>query len=316
MPGSIVITGGNQGLGLGTAKALRKLAPNAQIVLACRDSKKGEAAAKSLSRMKRKPICMTLDLASLDSVRSFAKDFANRGLPPLSALICNAGLQIVQGPALSRDGYELTFAVNHLGHFLLANLLLPQLEPDGRIVFVSSGTHDPAMKTGLPAPRWTAAEALSLPAEDGEPAGQAGRRAYATSKLCNVLCTYEFARRMKQGGSDVSINAFDPGLMPGSGLARQYPVLARLAWNSLFRLLPLVHPNVNTPARSGRNLARLAIDPAYTNTSGRYFDGQGKRGPRELNSSTLSYDEDKWKDLWQTSALLARMTPDELPFGG
>lgn len=315
MPGTIIITGGNQGLGFGAAKALRKLDPKLQIVLAVRDKTKGEEAAKRLSGKGPSVLCMPLDLASLESTRRFVADYGERNLPPLRALVCNAGIQVVNGAALSRDGYELTFAVNHLAHFLLANLMLPKFEAAGRIIFVASGTHDPARKTGLPAPRWTTAEALARPAPDNEPAGRAGRRAYATSKLCNVLCTYEFARRLAAQNSPIMVNALDPGLMPGSGLARQYPLVARLAWNSVFHLMPYLTSAASTTARSGGHLARLAADPAFGALTGRYFEVRGKNRLLDAPSSDLSYDEEKARDLWQVSAVLAGMTPEEAALG-
>lgn len=297
MPGTIIITGGNQGLGFGAAKALRKLDPKAQIVLACRDETRGKEAARRLRGKGPAAICLPLDLASLASVRAFANGFAERKLPPLQALVCNAGIQFITKPELSRDGFEPTFAVNHLAHFLLANLMLPHIEPGGRIVFVSSGTHDPARKTPLPAPRWTTAEALAQIADDGESFGKAGRRAYAMSKLCNVFCAYEFARRLETQNSLVTVSAFDPGLMPGSGLARQYSLPARLLWNSVFRVLPFFTSAASTIDRSGRHLAKLAIDPAWNGVSGRYFEARGKNKLLDAPSSDLSYDVEKAREL-------------------
>ncbi|WP_437649906.1 SDR family NAD(P)-dependent oxidoreductase [Sorangium sp. So ce362] len=92
-----------------------------------------------------------LDLASLRSVRRFAQELAAEGAP-VRALLCNAGVQLVSEASATDDGVETTFAVNHLGHFLLVNLLLPCFTPGGRIVIVSSDTHDPAKATGIPAP--------------------------------------------------------------------------------------------------------------------------------------------------------------------
>ncbi|MEX2249414.1 MAG: SDR family NAD(P)-dependent oxidoreductase [Parvibaculum sp.] len=315
MPGTIIITGGNQGLGFGAAKALRRLDPKAQLVLACRDETRGREAAARLRGKGPAPISLPLDLASLASVRAFAAGFADQKLPPLQALVCNAGIQFITKPELSRDGFELTFAVNHLAHFLLANLMLPHIEPGGRIVFVSSGTHDPARKTPLPAPRWTTAEALAQIADDGESFGKAGRRAYAMSKLCNVFCVHEFARRLEAHKLPVTVLAFDPGLMPGSGLARQYALPARLLWNSVFLLLPYFTSAASSMDRSGRHLAKLAVDPAWNGVSGRYFEARGKNKLIDAPSSDLSYDAEKARELWRASVALAGMTPDEAVLG-
>lgn len=193
--------------------------------------------------------------------------------------------------------------------------MLPHIEPRGRIVFVSSGTHDPARKTPLPAPRWTTAEALAQIADEGESFGKAGRRAYAMSKLCNVYCVHEFARRLEERTLPVTVLAFDPGLMPGSGLARQYSLPARLLWNSVFRVLPLFTSAASTIDRSGRHLAKLAIDPAWNGAGGRYFEARGKNKLLDAPSSDLSYDQEKARELWQTSAVLAGMTPNEVMLG-
>ncbi len=131
--------------------------------------------------------------------------------------------------------------------------LLSQLACPARIVVVSSGTHDPAKRTGMPAPQYTSADALAQanPAADPrEPIGTLGRRRYTTSKLCNVLFAYELDRRLRENGSDVTVNVFDPGLLPGSGLARDYTGPQRLAWRFVGPLLRVL-PGVNSTRASG-----------------------------------------------------------------
>src|SRR5262249_4372477 len=115
--------------------------------------------------------------------------------PRLSALVCNAGVQAIS-PQRTNEGLEITFATNHLGHFLLSRLLLDDLSR-GQIAFVSSATHDPARRTGMPAPNLRDVRTIAF-GNDNAPlkAGEAGRIRYTTSKLYNVLCAYEFARRL------------------------------------------------------------------------------------------------------------------------
>lgn len=117
-------------------------------------------------------------------MRRFATDLTTRDLPPLTAILCNAGTQIVTGTRTTVDGFEQTFAVNHLAHFLLVQLLLPRLVSPGRIVLVASDTHDPDRHTGMPAPAYTNARSLAYPddTETGS-ASTIGRRRYTTSKL-------------------------------------------------------------------------------------------------------------------------------------
>ncbi len=170
-----------------------------------------------------------------------------------------------------------------------------------RIVIVSSGTHDPAKRTGMPAPRYTSAGAVAHadPAvPPAEPIGTLGRRRYTTSKLCNVLFAYELDRRLRESGSEVTVNVFDPGLLPGSGLARDYTGAQRLAWRFVGPLLRVL-PGVNSTRTSGRNLAALATDERYANTSGQYFSGL-----RAIRSSAESFDRAKAADLWVTSERL------------
>ena len=189
----------------------------------------------------------------------------------------------------------MTFGVNHLGHFALVQWLLDELVAPARIVVVSSGTHDPAKRTGMPSPKYTNADELAHPPT----ATRAdGRRRYTTSKLCNVLFTYELDRRLGHGARGITVNAFDPGLMPGSGLARDYSPMQRLAWRYLFPHCACC-PASAAPAHPGRYLAALVDDARFDGVTGAYFAG-GKPIP----SSEDSYDLDKALDLWETSEQL------------
>jgi NAD(P)-dependent dehydrogenase (short-subunit alcohol dehydrogenase family) len=300
---TVVITGASSGLGFECARALAR-SGGWGLVLACRDVGRGEAAAARIrAELPGAQIAVReLELASLSSGRSFALGVNG----PLRALVCNAGVQEISKVTRTRDGFETTFAVNHLGHFLLAHLLLERLAPDGQIVFVSSNTHDPRQHTGMPEPRYTTARQISV---DDEPGELAGRRRYTTSKLSNVLCAYELARRLAGASNPalkgIRVNAFDPGLMPGTGLARDYGALARLGWRYLLPVLTLLWPNVNSVERSGERLARLAVDQSAP--TGRYFS-QG----RETPSSDESHDLAKAKDLWETSLELAGLSESKV----
>ncbi|QIN81671.1 SDR family NAD(P)-dependent oxidoreductase [Rubrobacter tropicus] len=312
-----IITGGNQGLGYQAAKNVAAAGDGWHVVIAGRNEEKVVGAVGRMRAESGNPRVdgMVLDLASLHSVRSFAEAFAAReDLPPLRALVLNAGLQVVSGTTYTEDGFETTFGVNHLGHYLLVNLLVGEMAPPARIVFVSSGTHDPEQRTGMPAPRYRGAKALAWPErypdpdEEGEGTGVVGRRRYTTSKLANLYTSYELARRL--AGSGVTSNAFDPGLMPGTGLARDWGSTARFAFD---HVLPLLQPvfgmfgvNVNTVETSGRALARLVTDPELENVSGSYFEGE-----KEIRSSEQSYDSENAAELWETSAELVGLGAGE-----
>ena len=157
-PQTVVITGGNSGLGYECAKTLLSASDATwHVILACRDANRAQGAVDQLTAdvaAAGRVEAMSLDLASLASIRAFAADLTNmlsvKVIPPLHAIVCNAGVN--PGPTLSTtaDGFESTFGVNHLGHFLLVNELLPALQRPGRVVVVASGVHDPAQKAGVP----------------------------------------------------------------------------------------------------------------------------------------------------------------------
>jgi light-dependent protochlorophyllide reductase len=307
-----VVTGPTRGLGLECVRALAAI-PGWHVILACRDAEAGRRAADDVRRdhPAASLAVVPLDLAVLASVRSFPDRLAAAQAAPLDAVVCNAGVQLARGPRLTADGFELTFATNHLGHFLLVHRLVDRLAPDARIVVVSSGTHNPEWFTGMPAPRWRTFEALARlgdpeRAEWARSPGGAGRRAYTTSKLCNLLFVYELGRRLRARGRDgVTANAFDPGLMPGTGLARDYGAVGRFAWRFVLPLLSML-PGASTARRSGGELARLVHDPAYAGRDGLYV-----QIARERRSSKESYDATLAAELWRTSAELVGLRPDE-----
>ncbi|MCL4790588.1 MAG: SDR family NAD(P)-dependent oxidoreductase, partial [Gammaproteobacteria bacterium] len=248
-----------------------------------------------------------LDLGSLRDIRRFTQHFAQSG-HSLHALVCNAGVQNGTLGARTADGHEQTFGINHLGHFLLVNLLLPRLAAGGRIVTVSSAAHDPARRTGLPRPRLTDARLMAHPETDPEldtdPA-LAARRAYATSKLCNLLFTHELARRLATSGNAITVNAFDPGFMPGTALSRSMTPMPRFLFQHLLAPLGRLLPGITSPEQSGAGLARLVEDPALTRVNGGYFTGSGAATP-----SIESRNVEKAAVLWRQSAELVGLTPE------
>ena len=313
---TVIITGGNSGLGYECARSILEAGDGWPVVLAGRSRERSEEAAGRLaSETSNNDVrAMVLDLASLASVRRFADEVGSHDLPPIGALVCNAGIQFASGTETTEDGFEATFGVNHLGHFLLTNLLLQRLDPPARVIFVSSGTHDPAKKTGMPEPAFEEARKLAFPDLEAGAAnpGPIGRRRYTTSKLCNVLCAYELDRRLRADGRStpehpVDVFAFDPGLMPGTGLARDYGPAMRFAWSTIGPairpLLRMLIGNVHTPGHSGKALARLVLDQGLAGNGPRYFEVD-----REIRSSLESYDEAKASELWEGSAELVGLS--------
>jgi NAD(P)-dependent dehydrogenase (short-subunit alcohol dehydrogenase family) len=318
--GVVLVTGGNSGIGFECARELARR--GARVLIASRNQEASEEAVGCIARESGEGVAsaLPLDLGSLDAVRGFAKEIEARDLP-LRALVCNAGLQTNHGPRLTPDGFEITFAVNHLGHFLLTHLLLARLlaNAPARIVVVSSGVHDPAMKTMMPHPAITDFDVLAATGGPS-PVEFDGRVAYVNSKLCNLWFTYELVRRLEAAGltSDVrplSVNAWEPGLVPGSGLARDYPALLRLLWNhvgpGLARVLSPRYPTINPAPKSGAALAHLVLDPTLERSSGGYYPSHSRWA--KAPSSKASYDEARARRLWEASLRMAGVTPGESP---
>jgi len=271
---AVLVTGATRGLGLETARLLAA-DPARTVVLAVRDTAAGERVAADLGPAT--VLVRALDLSRLDDVAAFTV----ADLPPLTGVVANAGIQHRCGTATTPDGFESTFAVNHLAHALLVDRLLPGLADDARIVFVASGTHDPTFRRngGFPAPAWPADDPADL-AEPGEQPG--GRPRYAASKLANVLYARALAARLHAAGrTGLRVNSFDPGLMPGSDLAREYPRAARWAWGNVMPALTFL-PGISTTKRSGADLAALVVDPALADLHGEYVVRRRPEPPSRL----------------------------------
>lgn len=290
----VVMTGGSSGIGQIAAETL--IESSARLLIGSRAGAVGLPSRVEVA---------ALDLGDLESVRAFA-EVAVRA--PIDVLVGNAGGQFAT-PRVSKQGLELTFATNHLAHYLLVRLLLPHMAPGGRVILTSSGTHDPLQKTGMPPPRH--ADAMRLAHPDRDPAadakpGVAGRRAYSTSKLCNLMTIRELARRETERPG-LALIAFDPAFVPGTGLAREYG--RALDW--VFRtVLPIVvrGDHVSTPAISGRALASLATDPGYAGRRGEYWSVRGKR-LTPATPSELARDDAACARLWDDSARLVGLAP-------
>jgi NAD(P)-dependent dehydrogenase (short-subunit alcohol dehydrogenase family) len=293
---SIIITGANSGIGFECTMQMAKIAPNEQIILACRNVLSGNQAIEKIKQKTNHKhlICLPLDLASLQSVTDFKTAFSKLPNPQIAALINNAGIQVVGETKYTKDGFESTFGTNHLGGFYLTLLLMPFFDKNGSITFTASGTHDPKQKTGTPAPEFTSPYLLAYPKVTDDKSLSVGLKYYTTSKLCNILTTYELQRRLTNTG--IRVNAFDPGLVPGTGLARNYSPFLKFVSDYILKILILFHPNTNTAKNSGTRLANLAYSEKYKNAKGKYFEGI-----KEIKSSDDSYNETYQSDLWKSS---------------
>lgn len=302
---SIIITGANSGIGFECALQMARIATTEQIILACRNIQSGNEAVEKIKKQTghKNMICLPLDLGSLQSIRDFKTHFAETS-NKITALINNAGLQTVGQTKYTKDGFEETFGVNHLGSLYLTLLLLPYVTEDARVTFTASGTHDPKQKTGMPAPQFKNPKLFAYPEENTEKMLTVGQRRYTTSKLCNIMTVYSLQNHLSHTG--IHINAFDPGLVPGTGLAKNYPPFLKFISNNVLPLLRFFVPNVNTQQNSGKRLANLAYADQYKNAKGKYFEGV-----KEIGSSTDSYNKEYQNSLWKTSVELLGIKENE-----
>ena len=272
---TVLITGGSDGIGYAAARELARM--GWAVVIVGRNAAKTSAAVDRIIRETGNPAVSFLlaDLSSQAEVRILAEQVKERA-PRLDVLVNNAGA-VFFSERRSVDGIEMTFALNHLGYFLLTTLLLDLLERSAtsRIVNVSSSSHFSAADFRLE--------------ELADPKIKAGYRGYGRSKLCNILFTYELARRLE--GSGVTVNALHPGL-----------VRTRIARNNgLFgRMVNLMIGIRGVSARKGaETLVYLATSDEAEGITGKYFEDC-----RAVPSSDLSYDALLASDLWELSERL------------
>ena len=248
------MTGGRSGFGAVAVEELNQSA-DTRLFLGARTPSAGSA---------------RLDLTQLASVRAFAGSMRDRlGHTRIDALLLNAGTILPDDAGRTTDGYETTFAVNHLAHYLLTRLLMPALADEARVVLTTSGTHDPATRASLATPRHADAELLAHPDRDPDRhtrPKQAGEHAYTASRLCNVLTARTLHAHPDIQARRIKVIAYDPGQVFGTGLARDLATPLRVAWAVLGSPLgaPLrrFNSNQNTRPAAGQALAKLALGTA------------------------------------------------------
>lgn len=294
MTDTILITGGNRGIGLATA---RKLAEQGfHVTITARNLQQGQEAANTIRRqvINANVAVMQLDLASIDPIRQKFTESFNAQDYRLRVLINNAGVMCFDKHIqFTADGFELQFGTNHLGHFLLTNLLLDNLQRSApaRVVTVSSGLHIPGVGVGPP------------PSFDFD--NLRGERYYEpmvfykNSKLANVWFAYELQRRLK--GTGVTSNAVDPGFVPTT-IAEHQRGIHRLLFKYVMPLLP----TGRSLEQAATNSAFAAIDLSLEGVGGKYI-----ADCKEKRSSEESYDEIKAARLWKLSEELTGLAENQ-----
>jgi retinol dehydrogenase-14 len=283
----VLITGANSGVGFGTAKALAKL--GATLIMVCRNEERATAAKRDIAAVAAgpEPVLMIADLSLQSAVRSLAEDVCAR-FPRLDVLVNNAGA-IFARRELTADGIEKTFAINHLAPFLLTNLLLALLRstPSARVITVASEAYPGK---------------LDFDNLQGE-RHYNFLGAYGRTKLCNILFSYELARRLE--GAGVTSNCLSPG-----------PVATRFGDNmiGLPGLFPLVMRRIpflfQSPEKGARTSIELASSPELAGVSGRFFLRQ-----RERRTKPITHDRSAAARLWQVSEAICAATAPPISDG-
>ncbi|MFJ4831381.1 oxidoreductase [Streptomyces sp. NPDC088747] len=281
-----VVTGANSGLGIATVDALAHA--GAHVVLAVRDPQRGEAAARTVRGARGSVEVRRLDLADLASVREFADSWQG----PLDLLINNAGVMNIP-EASTKDGFEMQFGTNHLGHFALTNLLLPYVTD--RVVTVSSGAHR------IPGSTHIRFHNLNLTGEYSPTA------AYSQSKLANLLFTLELQSRLAAEGSSVRALAAHPG-WAATNLQGHDASLARRA------LMAVGNRLIAQDNRAGALPTLYAATEDLPGASYVGPDGFGEMrgGPALVGRSAAASDAESAVRLWAASERLTGVTFPQL----
>ncbi|XP_042207539.1 retinol dehydrogenase 13-like [Homarus americanus] len=273
---TVIITGTNTGIGRETALEMAKR--RARVIMACRDLEKCKEARKEIALESRNKYiyCQECDLASQESIRNFAKKI-NEKEERVDVLINNAGVMRCKKSA-TKEGIELQLGTNHLGHFLLTNLLLDKIKASApsRIINVSSVAH----KRGK----------INFDDLNSEKTYDEGD-AYAQSKLANILFTRELAERLE--GSGVTCNALHPGIV-FTDIGRHMSI--NNSWVAKVFLHPILWLFLKTPRQGAQTTIYLAVNEDLENVSGKYFSNKTEAG-----MSDAAQDREAGKSFWAVS---------------
>ncbi len=309
---TVVITGASSGVGLYAAKAFTQ--KGWHVVMACRNLEKAQKAARELELPEGSYSLIHIDLGSLDSVRYFVRDL-RRSVKSVDALVCNAAIYmpLIKEPLRSPEGYELTMTTNHLGHFLLCNLMLEDLKnspaEDKRLVILGTVTHNPDELGGKIPPRPDLGNLEGFAAGFKDPISMIdGKKfepvkAYKDSKVCNVLTMRELHRRFHDS-TGITFTSLYPGCVADTPLFRNhYPLFQKL--------FPLFQKNITggyvSQDLAGERVAAVVADPEYKQ-SGAYWSW-GNRQKKDRKSfvqkvSPQARDDERGERLWELSAKL------------
>ena len=290
-----VITGPTSGIGSQTAL---ELAQHGTVVLVGRSKSKLDAVEEEIKAHGGQAVSVMADLSDVTSARRAAREIVALDLP-IAGLVNNAGIMPVK-PFTTAQGWDGTFATDHLGPFALTEALIPALPDGANVVFICSAVEDPerrlAHMVGFRGARYISAEASARGEWLGGGSKMAGADAYATSKQGNLATVLGFSR----GFPRLRFNAVEPGVTPGSNLSRDAPAGARAVEKVMSVFAPFMK-SFSTPKRSARVITKVLTE---SGTTGIYYDEKGKpmRGSKQVNDPAF---QDRY--ITETRALLATL---------
>ena len=321
---TVVITGASSGVGLYAAKTLAQ-SGEWHVVMACRNFLKAEIAAQSVGMSLDNYTIIHLDLACLKSVRQFVSTFRAMGRS-LDALVCNAAIYmpLLKKPLYSAEGYELNVGTNHLGHFLLCNLLIEDLKRSAaanpRLIHIGTVTANPKELGGkipIPAPP-DLGDLRGLEVGFKAPIAMINGKkfkpgkAYKDSKLCNMLTMRELHRRFHES-TGITFSALYPGCVATTSLFRNHFFLFRVLFPIFQRFITGGFVSEET---AGLRTAQVVADPVYSK-SGVYWSWGNRqkigRQSFEQEISDEASDAAKAQRLWELSTKLVGLTTEETP---
>jgi NAD(P)-dependent dehydrogenase (short-subunit alcohol dehydrogenase family) len=286
---TVVMTGGTAGFGEIAAKRISDT-PNTKLILGARDTKNSPIDA------------LPLDLARLSNVRSFVQALTKKlDGTKIDVLILNAGAQFGNTKHGTEDGFESTFAINHLAHYLLLRLLTPNLAKNATVVITTSDVHDPKMNPL--GPKVLDPETLAHPSEKGR-GFIPGFRAYSSSKLCDLLTARAFEVSTEAQMNGMRVIAYNPGLTPDTSLYRAWPWWAKLMMASASLVRPLA--GINTIEQAGNAIADLGLGMIVP-PPGRIYASLVKGRLTWPDPAELAQSDTAMKELWVDSAYMVGM---------
>lgn len=266
---AFIVTGPTSGFGRATAL---KLAAHGTVVLVGRDRKKLDGVREAIERQGGRAVAVVCDLSDLRSVRRAAAEIVALNLP-IAGLLNNAGIFQMRATR-NAQGWDTSFATNHVGPFVLTEALIPHLADGTNVVFIASGVEDPERKparaAGFRGGRYVSAEASARGEWMPGGATMPGADAYATSKQCTLAAAMVLAREHPR----LNINAIEPGFSPGTALGRDANVFLRVVLMPVLSLLAPFIKYWSTPKRAARVIAAAMIDA--TRRTGVYYDDGGR----------------------------------------